>query len=116
MRLTCPSPLPSLDCALRSGGLRPVDEDEPPESDEPQAVAASSTAAAAATWIVRVRRTRFSIREGGCRGGSAGVGDLDGVAAVPLEADPGAPVGGDVLGRGLQVLLERRQATARVEI
>lgn len=38
------------------------------------------------------------------------------MAAVPLEPDAGAAVGGDVLGGGLQVLLERGQASSRVEV
>jgi putative spermidine/putrescine transport system ATP-binding protein len=38
------------------------------------------------------------------------------VPAVPLEADPGAAVGGDVLGGGLQVLLQGGEAAAGVEV
>jgi hypothetical protein len=38
------------------------------------------------------------------------------VTVVPLEPDPGAAIGGDVLGGGLQVLLERGQTSARVEV
>lgn len=49
-------------------------------------------------------------------GGSAGVRDPDGVAVVPLQAHPGAAVGGHVLGGGLEVLLQCGEPAAGVEV